>query len=106
MGNYSDTPAGATLTFSNGDVEQVNLAPYATKVISRKNNGQNNTGIEAESVRVEANGQIGRFITTGVIVSNNGKYASSLRFYDKENIFQSNLYSTNFRLKIRYQVLY
>ncbi len=99
MGNYSDTPAGATLTFSNGDVELVNLAPYATKVISRNNNGQNSTGIDAESVRVEASGQIGRLITTGVIVSNNGKYASSLRFYDKENTFQSNLYSTNFRLK-------
>ncbi len=68
MGNYSDTPAGATLTFSNGDVEQVYLPPYATKVINRKNNGQNSTGIDAESVRIEANGQIGRLITTGVIV--------------------------------------
>ncbi len=99
LGNYSDTPAAATLAFSNGDVEQVNLAPYATEILQRKNNGQNRTVIEAESITINSSGQTGRLITTGFISTENGDYASSIRFADTENAAQPNLYTTNFRLK-------
>lgn len=96
VGNYSDAPAAATLTFSNGDVEQINLAPYATKVVERKNNGQNR--IESESAAITSSGQSGRVITTG-FVSSKDDFASSIRFTDTENVAQPNLYATNFRLK-------
>lgn len=99
LGNYSDYPTAATLTFSNGDVEQVNIAPYATEIIRRRNNGQNQSSIEAESVRIDASGQMGRLIPIGFVSSANGDFSSSIRFADTENIAQSNLYATNFRLK-------
>jgi hypothetical protein len=99
LGNYSDMPAAATLTFSSGDVEQINLAPYATEILQRKSNGQNVTKIEAESVTISSNGQTGRLITTGFVSLENGDFGSSIRFADPENVAQPNLYSTNFRLK-------
>jgi len=99
LGNYSDTPAAATLTFSNGDVEQINLAPYATEILQRKSNGQNGTNIGAESVTINSSGQTGRLITTGFVSIENGDFGSSIRFADPENIAQPNLYATNFRLK-------
>ncbi len=100
LGNYSDAASSAVLTFSNGDSEIINLAPYQTEIINRKNNGQNQTNnVEAESVIINTSGQPGRVITTGLVVSNNGNFASSIRFYDTENVAQPNLYSTNFRLK-------
>ncbi|HEX8565743.1 MAG TPA: hypothetical protein VF648_08730 [Pyrinomonadaceae bacterium] len=99
LGNYSDSLAVATLTYSNGETEQVNVAPYATEIVKRRNNGQNQSDTKAESVRIESSGELGRLIPTGLVVSNNGGYASSIRFYDPQNIAQPNLYATNFRLK-------
>lgn len=99
LGNYSDEPAAATLTFSNGDVEQINLAPYATEILQRKSNGQNETNTGAESVTINSSGQTGRLITTGFVSLANGDFGSSIRFADPENVAQPNLYSTNFRLK-------
>jgi hypothetical protein len=99
LGNYSDAPAAATLAFSNGDVEQINLAPYATEIIERRNNEQNRTSVESESVRINSSGQLGRVIATGFVSSDKGDFGSSIRFADTENVAQPNLYSTNFRLK-------
>ncbi len=99
IGNYSDTPALASLTFSNGDVEQLNVAPHGTEIITRKNNEHNATNIDAESVTITSYGQTGRLIPMGFVSSNNGDFGSSIRFADTENIAQPNLYSTNFRLK-------
>lgn len=99
LGNYSDSLTVATLTYSNGETEQVNVAPYATEIVKRRNNGQNQSDTKAESVRIESSGELGRLIPTGLVVSNNGGFASSIRFYDPQNIAQPNLYATNFRLK-------
>jgi hypothetical protein len=99
LGNYSDSLTVATLTYSNGETEQVNIAPYATEIVKRRNNGQNQSNAEAESVRIESSGEPGRLITTGLVVSNNRDFASSIRFYDPQNVSQPNLYATNFRLK-------
>lgn len=96
MGNYSDTPATATLTFSNGETEQFNIAPYATKIITRQS-AQNQS--EAESVKIASNGEMGRLITAGLITTTNGNFTSGIRFYDTQNVVQPNLYATNFRLK-------
>ena len=95
LGNYSDTPTVATLKFSNGETEQFDLAPYATRILHRQNTGQN----EAESVTINSSGQTGRLISTGFVSSAADDFASSIRFADTENIAQPNLYSTNFRLK-------
>lgn len=96
MGNYSNTPAPVTLTFSNGETQQFTVAPFATKIITRQSIQSQS---EAESVKITSSGQTGRLITTGAMTTTDGNFTSSIRFYDTQNIVQSNLYATNFRLK-------
>lgn len=93
LGNYSSTPATASLTFSNGDMESVVIAPFGTQIVTRRNNGSRRTPIDAESVTINSIGQTGRIISTGLVSRNN--FVSSIRFADTENISQPNLYSTN-----------
>jgi hypothetical protein len=99
LGNYSDFTAPVTLTFSNGDVEQVNVAPHGTQIITRKNSSQNQRGINAQSVTISSLGQTGRLIPMGLVFSEDENFSSSIRFADATTIGQANLYSTNFRLK-------
>lgn len=99
MGNYSDASTTATLTFANGETQQINLAPYATRIVRRQTNGNNNLDVKGDSVTIRSSGQEGRLITTGLVTSASQKLVSSLRFYDTQNITQPNLYAANFRLK-------
>lgn len=102
LGNYSDSPTQATLTFSDGERQEVNIAPYVTEIVLRRASGRRDprrANMEGESVTINSNGQLGRLITSGLVTSADGDFTSSLRFYDTQNIAQPNLYATNFRLK-------
>lgn len=71
LGNSSNEPIQTTLQFTDGETEEVNIAPFGTGYV-RRNSGGN---------------------------SNDKKYTSGIRFYDTLNTFQPNLFATNFRVK-------
>lgn len=102
LGNSSSSQIHTTLQFSDGDAQEVDIAPFATRYIRRNvSNGGGNTpeaGI-GQSVKLTTIGPAGSLKATGYIISNSSKFASGIRFYDTQHTAQPNLFATNFRVK-------
>ena len=102
LGNSSDTSIQTNLLFSNGDTQDVNIAPHATQYVRRNssNGSGNNSELGVgESVKLTTNGPAGSLKATGYIYSNSAKFASGIRFYDIKDIVQPKLFATNLRVK-------
>jgi hypothetical protein len=54
---------------------------------------------KSESVIINSVGPMGSLIARGIVGSADGRFTSSIRFYDTQKVIQPNLYSTRFRLK-------
>lgn len=98
LGNSSNTPIQTRLKFSNGETQEVQIAPFATRYVRRNSNGGNSNGF-GESVKLTTNGAAGSLKATGFVISNDRRYTSGIRFYDTPNAVQPNLFATNFRVK-------
>jgi hypothetical protein len=103
LGNLSPSPITATLQFSNGTSEEVRIAGLGTAIVHKRSEVFRSSDSDSApaGVTVTSNGSgasAGSLIAAGVIGSNDGTFASSIRFYDTENVAQPNLYATNFRL--------
>lgn len=102
MGNSSGERIRAMLEFSDGESRNVELAPFATEIVRRRADGRGgraNLNGKGESIIINSTGVAGSLIARGIVGSADGKFTGSIRFYDTQNVFQSNLYATNFRLK-------
>ncbi|PYS48768.1 MAG: hypothetical protein DMF68_12110 [Acidobacteria bacterium] len=101
IGNAGATPTKAVVQFSNGDSQQVEIPSFGTELIRRhaEQHGANSASIEAEGATVTAADGSGNLIFAGAVVSDDGSFTSSIRFYDTVNVVQQNLFATNFRLR-------
>ncbi|MGI9106433.1 MAG: IPT/TIG domain-containing protein [Pyrinomonadaceae bacterium] len=103
LGNSSDTAIHTSIQYSNGESQDVNIAPFATEYIRRKaGEGEEITSQAeggAEAVKLITAGPAGSLRAVGVVTSNNRQFASSIRFYDPQAAVQANLFATNLRLK-------
>lgn len=95
VGNFGNSPLRARATFSNGDTEEMEIAPFGTHLIERKSQSAS----KRDGVTLEVLGSNTDLVATGVVTSQDRSFTSSIRFYDTRNVAQPNLYATNFRLK-------
>lgn len=94
LGNITDAPTSATVTFSGGEPQAVNLAPHATEMLRRRSG----RGDSLESVVINVNGAPGSIVPTGLIASKDGSFNSVIRFYDTKSARQPNLFANGLRL--------
>lgn len=103
LGNSSGTPLHTTIQFTNGEYQDVDIAPFATKYIRLRAQGRSGPGTlpggSAEAVRLTTTGAPGSLRAVGVVTSTNRDYTSSIRFYDPQGVVQPHLFATNLRLK-------
>jgi hypothetical protein len=92
LGNVTNQPSGALVTFGDGESQAVQLAPNGTAIIRR----ENTTAVE--SVAIEMTGLPGSIIPTGVIASKDGSFNSVIRFYDTKNAKQQHMFANGLRL--------
>jgi hypothetical protein len=92
LGNVTDAPTGAKVTFGNGDVQSIQIAPNGTEIIRRQNSK------DVESVRIDITGLPGSIIPTGVITTKGGSFNSVIRFYDTKITRQPHLFANGLRL--------
>jgi hypothetical protein len=92
LGNVTGEPTGAKVTFGNGEVQSIQLAPNGTQIIRRQNSK------DVESVRIDITGMPGSIIPTGVITTKGGSFNSVIRFYDTKNTRQPHLFANGLRL--------
>jgi len=96
IGNAGTAQVKAMLQFSDGDNREVVVPPLGTELIRRRSEPPNRRS--ADAVKVTSADGAGNLIVAGAVTSNDGKFTSSIRFYDTENVAQQNLYATNVRL--------
>jgi hypothetical protein len=94
LGNITDHATSASVTFGNGHVRNVELAPHATEVLRESNHNEN-----AESVRIAVTGAAGSVIPAGIITTKDGSFNSAIRFYDTAGAKQSRLFANGFGLR-------
>ncbi|HMG76124.1 MAG TPA: hypothetical protein VK582_21660, partial [Pyrinomonadaceae bacterium] len=100
IGNFGNSAARATVKFSNGDSEDVEVPAFGTRLIRKRSEQfRLRSNGDGEAVRVSAPDSKGSIIVAGAVTAIDGSFTSSIRFYDTQNIAQPNLYATNFRLK-------
>ena len=92
LGNVTSAPTGAKVTFGNGDVQSIQIAPNGTEIIRRSNSKA------VESVRIDITGLPGSIIPTGVITTKGGSFNSVIRFYDTKMTRQPHLFANGLRL--------
>jgi hypothetical protein len=98
LGNSSDTPIQTTAQFSDGEIEVVKIAPFATEFIRRRaREGQGNDG-SSESVKLTTVGPAASLRVAGFVLGGDQSFNSSIRFTDTKKAVQPNLYATNLRL--------
>jgi hypothetical protein len=100
LGNSSDQPVRANLSFTSGASQFVDVGPFATEIV-RLNSDIHSLAVadRIEAVSINYTGPEGSLIPTGYSSSANGKFASMIRFYDTQHIVQQHLYATNLRIK-------
>lgn len=100
LGNSSASPIRTSVRYSDGESRDVSIAPFATEYV-RKERGDRNSpaGGVAEGVRLTTEGPAGSLRAVGVVASGNGRFASSIRFYDPQAAVQPHLFATNLRLR-------
>lgn len=99
LGNSSNNQIHTTVQFSDGDIREVDIAPFATRYIRRNNS---NNSASRQSAKLTTNGAAGSLKAVGYVTSNNGnsnRFASSIRFYDTLGVVQPKLFANNFRVK-------
>jgi hypothetical protein len=94
LGNISDTPTSATVSFGGGLSRTVNLQPHATELVRQESRNEG-----SESVKINVTGAVGTIVPTGIITTKNGSFNSVIRFYDPTKVKQPNLYANGFRVK-------
>lgn len=103
LGNSSATPLRTNVQFSDGEAQDVDIAPFATKYIRRRANGRQAAkslaGGTADSVILKTIGPAGSLRAVGVVTSDSQKFTSSIRFYEPQGAAQPHLFATNLRLK-------
>ena len=99
LGNSSDTAIHTTAQFSDGDSEEIDIAPYATKFLRRRSREREEETSRNESVKLIAVGREGSLRVAGFVVADDQSFTSSIRFYDTRRTIQPNLYATNLRLE-------
>ena len=102
LGNSSNAPIHTALEFSNGDVQELDIAPFATAYVRRNSNNANGKTTEAgegESVKLTTTGPAGSLKAVGYVSSISNNFTSSIRFYETPNAVQQHLFATNFRAK-------
>ena len=101
LGNSSNQPAHATLIFRNGVSRIVDIEPFATKIVRRSEvlGLLSSDADRAQAVSINYTGAAGSLIPTGFITSAQGRFTSTIRFYNPPNVVQPNLYANNLRLK-------
>jgi hypothetical protein len=98
VGNAGGGAARAVLEFSDGDRQEVEVPAFGTELIRRRyqQHGRDSGAARADGVTITS-AEGGNLIFTGAVVSDDHGFASSIRFYDTENVAQQNLFATNFR---------
>jgi hypothetical protein len=100
LGNSSDQPVRAKLSFASGESQWVDVRPFATEIVRLRSDVHSSGAADRiGAVSVNYVGPEGTLIPTGYTSSANGKFASMIRFYDARQIVQQNLYATNLRVK-------
>jgi hypothetical protein len=99
VGNSSDAAIHATAQFSDGEPEEVEIAPFATRFLRRRAREQDDARSNIESVKLTTFGPAGSLRVAGFISSEDQNFTSSIRFYDTKKTVQPNLYATNLRLR-------
>lgn len=94
LGNISDSPTSAKITFGNGHVRNVELQARASAIVREEYPGGG-----PESVHIAVDGAAGSIVPTGLITKRDGSFNSVIRFYDPTKAKQSNLYANGFRIK-------
>jgi hypothetical protein len=92
LGNVTNQPSGALVTFGDGESQAVQIAPNGTALVRRENTKA------VESVAINITGLPGSIIPTGVITSKDGSFNSVIRFYDTKNAKQQHLFANGLRL--------
>ena len=99
LGNFGNSAIRATVKFSNGDEEDVEVPAFGTRLIRKRSEQfRGRTNGEGEAVTINASGPGGSLVAAGAVTAINGSFTSSIRLYDTQNVAQPNLYATNFRL--------
>ena len=100
LGNSSNSQIRTTARFSDGDTQEMDIAPFATRYIRRNNS---NNSASKQSVKLTTNGAAGSLKAVGYVTSSsnssNSSFASSIRFYDTLGAVQPKLFANNFRVK-------
>ena len=94
LGNLTDNPTSATISFGDDHERRVHLAPHATEILRYKSE----KGETAESAVINVTGPAGSIVPTGLITSKDGSFNSVIRFYSPKLAKQSNLYANGFRV--------
>lgn len=94
LGNITDAPTTATISFGSGYTRTVNLRAHGTELVEKN---YRNEG--TESVKIEVSGPAGSIVPTGIITTKDGSFNSVIRFYDPTKAKQPNLYANGFRVK-------
>ncbi len=100
LGNSSDQPVRANLSFASGQSQFVDVGPHATEIVRMKSIVRSPAAADwVEAVSISYVGPEGSLIPAGYTSSANGRFASMIRFYDARQIVQQNLYANNLRIK-------
>ncbi len=98
LGNSSNLAISANLKFANGETQEINLAPYATEIVTRRDIGRPQDGAP-DSVRIEVAGPVGSLRAAGFVAAQDGRIISNIRYYDPQNIRQPHLFATRLNVK-------
>jgi hypothetical protein len=90
LGNSSNTPIRTRLQYSDGEAQELEIAPFATRYIRRQ---------RGNAVKLTTVGPAGSLKAAGFITNSNQRFTSGIRFYDTQNAVQSHLFATNFKVK-------
>jgi hypothetical protein len=99
LGNSSDTLIQTTAQFSGGELQVVNIAPFATEFIRRRSRESQDKDASSDSVKLTTVGPAGSLRVAGFVVGGEPNFTSSIRFADPKKTVQPNLYATNLKLE-------
>jgi hypothetical protein len=95
LGNITDLPTSAVVSFSDNVTRTISLAPHATEIIRHEPKALDG----AHSIKINVTGAAGSIVPTGIIASPDGSFNSVIRFYSPRLTRQSHLFANGFRLR-------
>jgi hypothetical protein len=99
LGNSSERAIHTTAQFLDDSTEEIEIAPFATKLLRRHARGHEEEDTVNDSVKLTTIGPAGSLRVAGFITSDDHNFTSSIRFSDTKKATGPNLYATNLRLK-------